>query len=147
VTVGFSSSGRASNGEAVRWDASGIHPLTDSPGPFTSVANGISGNGSIIVGRESFSSTLDEAFVWDPLGGLQNLRLYLTARGVDLTGWHLNEATAISEDGSTVVGFGTDPAGNAEGWVAVLPEPACPLAMAALATLGVRRRNRRRRSS
>jgi uncharacterized membrane protein len=123
IAVGFSTSGRATNGEAVMWDATGVHPLSANPGPFTSVANGISQDGSIIVGRQSFTSSLDEAFVWDADNGLQNLRLLLASRGVNLAGWRLDEATGISPDGSTVVGFGTNPSGQTEGWVAVLPEP------------------------
>jgi hypothetical protein len=48
--------------------------------------------------------------------------------GLDLTGWSLNRANAISADGLTVVGFGTNPNGLTEAWIASLdgepvPEP------------------------
>jgi hypothetical protein len=43
--------------------------------------------------------------------------------GAALTGWQLSEATAISDDGLTIVGFGTNPLGNTEAWVATIPEP------------------------
>jgi hypothetical protein len=43
--------------------------------------------------------------------------------GPALAGWKLDEATAISADGLTIVGTGTNPSGNTEAWVAFLPEP------------------------
>ena len=41
------------------------------------------------------------------------------------TGWKLVEATAVSADGNTIVGWGTNEAGDTEAWVVVLatPEP------------------------
>ncbi|TKJ32311.1 MAG: hypothetical protein CEE38_23425 [Planctomycetes bacterium B3_Pla] len=41
--------------------------------------------------------------------------------GLDLTGWALTYAQGISADGLTIVGYGTNPAGNIEGWIATLP--------------------------
>ena len=40
---------------------------------------------------------------------------------VDTTGWKLTHATAISGDGRTIVGYGTNPSGQTEGWVLELP--------------------------
>lgn len=135
ISVGFSSSTRAFNGEAVLWDATGVHPLTDTPGPFTSSANGISDDGSIIVGIESYSSTFEEAFIWDSSNGMRSLRLVLMDHGVDLTGWKLYEATNISGDGRTIVGYGTNPSGATEAWVVTVPEPVLGLLLPAAAML------------
>ncbi len=68
----------------------------------------MSGDGSIIVGQ-SISANGVEAFIWDETSNaMQIIRDGLIGDGFDLTGWtNLRDATAISTDGSTVVGFGT----------------------------------------
>ena len=58
------------------------------------------------------------------------------AYGIDLTGWLLLQATGISDDRSTIVGWGLNPAGNTEAWVAVIPEPSST-SIALLAALGL----------
>ena len=47
----------------------------------------------------------------------------LTAYGLDLTGWELDEGKGISADGRVIVGLGHNPSGFDEGWIAVIPEP------------------------
>jgi len=42
--------------------------------------------------------------------------------GLNLSGWTLEGATGISADGDTIVGDGTNPMGNPEGWIATIPE-------------------------
>jgi len=37
-------------------------------------------------------------------------------------GWTLNRATAISGDGRTIAGIGTNPQGQTEAWIVILPE-------------------------
>ena len=60
--------------------------------------------------------------------------------GLDLTGWLLTHPLGISDDGRTIVGYGTNPAGQTEGWVATIPEPSTGLLLAAgFVGLGVRR--------
>ena len=43
--------------------------------------------------------------------------------GLDLSGWVLTAATAVSYDGKTIVGYGINPDGNPEAWIAQIPEP------------------------
>jgi hypothetical protein len=43
-----------------------------------------------------------------------------------LAGWSLEDATAISADGRTIVGLGTNPDGNTEAWLARLAAPTAP---------------------
>jgi hypothetical protein len=50
--------------------------------------------------------------------------------GMDLTGWTLERATGVSADGITIVGYGTNPYGFTERWIAVIPEPASFLLLA-----------------
>ena len=42
---------------------------------------------------------------------------------LDLGGWELEEAFGVSADGLIVVGYGANPDGRTEGWIARLPEP------------------------
>jgi probable HAF family extracellular repeat protein len=142
VVVGQSDS--ALGAEAFRWTAAtGMVALGDLPGGFfSSAALAASADGSIVVGWSNTGGpVLEEAFIWDPLNGMRNLRDVLIAQGDDLTGWRLEQATGISADGTTIVGWGRNPAGQIEGWVATLgpavpiPEPAS-LVLALLAGLG-----------
>jgi len=74
------------------------------------------------------------------------LQQYLEQLGLDLTGWTLEEATAISDDGRAIVGYGTNPDGFTEGWYAVIPEPStAALVTCGLLALGSRRGLRARR--
>ena len=129
--------------EAFLWDATnGMRGLGDLPGgQFRSLALGVSADGSAVVG---YGDDADgpEAFLWTEAGGMQALADVLTARGLDLGGWDLWRATAISADGRTIVGWGTSPNG-VEAFQAVIPEPGS----AALLGLGlVALASRRRRS-
>jgi hypothetical protein len=56
--------------------------------------------------------------------------VFTVDHGLDLTGWTLTEASHISADGRKIVGYGTNPDGNTEGWLAVLPAPAAMTAAA-----------------
>ena len=122
VVVGYSAS--ASGGEAFRWTlATGMVGLGDLPGgSFYSSAEGISADGSVVVGQSYTESGL-EAFIWNQTDGMQNLQdMLVTDYSLDLTGWHLEHATAISDDGLTIVGHGINPDGNEEAWLATLWE-------------------------
>jgi hypothetical protein len=52
---------------------------------------------------------------------MQSIEDLLTADGVSFAGWHLLSATGISGDGSTIVGFGSDPTLNTQGWIVRYP--------------------------
>ena len=61
--------------------------------------------------------------------------------GLDLTGWSLLRATAVSGDGNTIVGTGTNASGEQEAWIAIIPEPTTGLLVAVgLAGLAATRR-------
>ena len=105
--------------------------LGDLPGGgqfSNSYAFGVSENGSVIVGQGETGLGF-EAFVWDGMNGIRNLRDVLISQGDDLTGWRLDRANGISADGNIIVGSGINPAGQPEAWLARLspvsvPEPA-----------------------
>lgn len=93
--------------------------LGDLPGGrFFSQALGVSADGSVVVGRGNSSSSLgDEAFIWDETNGMRSLQNLLESEGIDLAGWNLLNAAAISNDGLSIVGTGINPGGNREAWL------------------------------
>jgi probable HAF family extracellular repeat protein len=125
-----------SGSQAFRWTAaSGMVGLGD---PAVS-AHGVSSDGSVIVGIASAPpAPVDgQAFYWSEALGVIILRDLLIANGAaNLTGWNLISAEDVSGDGLTIVGYGTNPAGETEAWVATIPEPSslafCAAAFAAL---------------
>jgi probable HAF family extracellular repeat protein len=133
VIVGNANS--AFGNEGFRWtQESGMIGLGDLPGGglfFNSYALGVSENGSIVVGigETDLASEAFEAFVWDSMNGIRNLKNVLISQGDDLTGWRLDRANGISADGTIIVGSGINPAGQPEAWLARLgpvtpiPEP------------------------
>ena len=55
---------------------------------------------------------------------MRELDVLLASYGIDLTGWRLTSANAVSADGLTIAGYGTNPSGNVEAWIArILPVP------------------------
>ncbi|MBL9130617.1 MAG: hypothetical protein JNG86_05425, partial [Verrucomicrobiaceae bacterium] len=115
--------GRAQNSSgqaAFRWtQAGGMQDLGDfSGGTYDAAARGVSGDGSIVVG---YGNNLGgkKAFVWDAAHGRRDLQAVLASEyGVQFAGWTLTSANAISPDGGTVGGEGTDPLGNTQAWMA-----------------------------
>jgi probable HAF family extracellular repeat protein len=117
VVVGYShcDAGR----EAFRWTpAEGMVGLGDLPGgAFNSMAHGVSADGAVVVGAGATPSG-DTACIWIG-GGLFDLQSFLVERyGLDLTGWRLTAAKLLSGDGQTIVGYGLNPDGEVEAWVA-----------------------------
>ena len=106
--------------------------LGDLPGgEFSSFPWAVSADGSVVVG---------DGFIWDSTNGMQNLRDVLVGLGLDLTGWTLRESY-ISGDGLTIAGSGTNPSGQREAWIAVIPEPSTSLLLGlGVAGLAVLRR-------
>lgn len=89
-------------------------------GSLQSMARDVSADGSIIVGDSG-----GDTFIWDKDNGMRSLKSVLEGQhGLDLTGWELDRAIGISDDGMTIVGDGKNPLGAVEGWIATIPEPA-----------------------
>jgi probable HAF family extracellular repeat protein len=112
--------------EAFRWtSSSGMVGLGDLPGGLLAgFANGVSADGSTVVGESSIGFEGEEAaFIWDAANGMRPLDQVLNGLGLDLTGWTLRQALDISADGRAIVGVGTNPDGQPEAWLVVIPEP------------------------
>jgi probable HAF family extracellular repeat protein len=90
---------------------------------INSLAWDVSDDGATIVGRAGSGKG---AVIWRSGLEMTSLQDILTTAGVDLTGWTLDSATGVSGNGLKIVGFGTNPDGNTEAWLADLegvPEP------------------------
>lgn len=119
-----------------------VQLLGELSGGEYSATSGISGDGSVIVGK-SGSTLGDQAAVWTTTGGVRSVGDILSLAGVSgHVGWTLSEATAISSDGSTIVGQGINPQGFAESWMATIPAPGGAAAFIALGTVALGRRRR-----
>jgi uncharacterized membrane protein len=112
---GVSRDGRVIVGEsgdqALRWVA-GAAPTGLG---ITGIARAASATGDVIVG-----SSGGEAMVWDEIHGPRLLSDVLFDQGVNLAGWTLSEAVAVSSDGHVVAGNGVV-GGVEQAWLARLP--------------------------
>ncbi|MCC8998148.1 MAG: PEP-CTERM sorting domain-containing protein, partial [Candidatus Contendobacter sp.] len=146
TVVGFSNSTN-SDFEAFLWtEAGGMVSLGDLPGGiFRSIAYGVSGDGSTVVGYSSSSANggNGEAFLWTETGGIRALRdVLINDFSLNLTGWTLDYALDISDDGQVIVGQGINPQGQGETWIAnlrqdpIINPPSIP-EPATLALLGI----------
>jgi probable HAF family extracellular repeat protein len=121
AVVGFSNSGDSIPKHAFRWTAGeGMTALGDMPGVYQTFATDVSADGHVIVGVGNTDQG-GVAFVWDPVSGMRSVKDVMEEDfGIDLTGWMLASDTAISDDGLTIVGYGTNPSGDTEGWIATI---------------------------
>jgi len=123
--------------KAFRWTAgTGMVELDTLPG--NSSASAVSADGSTIVG-----SLGSDGFIWDSTHGERVLSAVLTGLGLNIKGWTNLDAVGVSADGLTIAGYGTNPSGQQEAWIATVPEPTTGLlVMAGVLGLAVARRTR-----
>jgi probable HAF family extracellular repeat protein len=128
-----------------RWTmATGSQALPLLAGWNAGAAQATSFDGGIIGGyirSISGSSVLDHAAVWDAGGTCLDLNALLPALGMPLGGWVLSSVTGVSGDGKTLSGYGINPLGGTEGWIATIPGPSS-LAVMVLGGLAAARRSR-----
>src|SRR5262249_32636008 len=123
TVVGWGSSATEGT-RAFRWSGPGTYQsLGVLPGYERSSANGVSGDGSVVVGASLAGSgdIFRLAFRWTSAGGMQPL-------GVT-PGSSISEANALSRDGQVIVGVSTSPAsdvGDAFRWTASTGMQALP---------------------
>lgn len=92
-----------------------------------------SADGSLLAGTLSEEPTdaLTNPLVTAALSNGENgavgaLKPFLFSLGLDLAGWNLLTAEALSADGRVIAGNGVNPQGNEEGWVAQLDNVPAP---------------------
>lgn len=110
--------------EAFRWTATGgMVGLSFLPCDTWTIARAVSDDGSVIVGDPQITSCKC-VFIWDAQHGIRDLLNVLTNDyGLNLSGWQLCRATALSYDGNIIVGYGVNPSGQTEAWIANLAPP------------------------
>ncbi len=105
-----------------RWTAAtGMVDLGKPAGALGSEAWGVSADGSVVVGDAALPGNIVPT-IWDESHGMRNLVDVLVDLGLgsEMAGWDLEQAIAVSADGTTIVGWGYNPAGDQEAWVAHL---------------------------
>jgi probable HAF family extracellular repeat protein len=81
-----------------------------------------SADGTTVIGYSQTSSGR-RPFIWTAETGMVDIQVLLsTEYGVDLTGWNFDWVSDLSEDGTKIVGSGTNPDGDYMGWLAVLEQ-------------------------
>ena len=135
VVVGVSSN-TSNQYEAFRWTQAtalvGLGFIRGGGSAPYSYASGVNSNGSVVVGQSTDASNNIEAFRWTQATGIRSVSGLLTSAGVNLGGWSLTSANAISADGQFIAGQGTNPSGNGQAYVVryidstVSPTPSTP---------------------
>ena len=120
------SAGRAipSQSDAVRWDDGHLSRLPRVNGTVRRCsAGGVSAAGEIIVGSCFLGQGNGSvATVWDRWSGARRIPDVLEEDfGLDLNGFTVSVATDVSDDGTTIVGYGSNRDGWQEAWLARIP--------------------------
>jgi probable HAF family extracellular repeat protein len=144
TVVGFTGSDRTRR--PFRWQNGVAQDLGEVVGgPIEGIAYDVSADGNTVVGAGNLpvGGSPHSAWLWDPVHGMQNLHTLLTQQyGLDLDGWTLYSATGVSDDGTTIAGYGKNPAGEVQGFLAVVPEPTAPVGSALACLALLKRRSR-----
>jgi probable HAF family extracellular repeat protein len=114
-----------------RWTSGGS---TNIPG---GIPTATSGDGHAAVGQSA-----GLASVWDRTNGWRDLEatlISLYSLDSELAGWQLIEATGISDDATTIVGYGTNPGGDTEAWAVALPPNFFPAELAIIPAMSTNR--------
>ena len=145
VIVGFGNSSPFGT-QAFRWTPAGIAGLPAGGTLYPRHATAVSDDGNVVVGSASHlvSPFNSEPFIWDPINGTRSLIAVLTAGGADLTDWSNLWVEDISPDGLRIVGYGMNPAGANEAFIATIPEPGAVPSLAVAAASLLRRARRAR---
>ncbi len=114
------------------------------PGDTASIANDVSGDGTIVVGVSdstgvsgptgdilgvSYDAATSHAFRWTQATGIKDLRQLLIDAGVDMTNIRLSSANGISKDGQVIVGAGIfpgTPSGSTSAYLVRYCDGPCP---------------------
>ncbi|KKM85737.1 hypothetical protein LCGC14_1286040 [marine sediment metagenome] len=130
IVLGY---GQTKNGIRSFWQAN-----RPTPGPHITMiripsgwgvldmeAYGMTSDGQSIVGSYWNTSQIAHTFFADKNGQVYDIQERLENAGIDMSGWTLNRASDLSDNGRTIVGWGTNIRNSVpsakEGWVAFMP--------------------------
>ena len=115
--------GVAASFRAVLWDERGVVALGFEPGGYGSRLQDVSADGTVGVGQAGDAEEILHAAIWTAANGFQDLREVLVRLGLGgaVAGWFLDEANAISADGTVIAGVGHDPDRRTQAYVVTLP--------------------------
>jgi hypothetical protein len=120
--------------QTLRWTSAGgavgFGPTFGGP-LIGNEAKACDSSGGILVGNAWWNYT-QQGLLWTPELGVASLRATLVANGASQAAAWTMYAEDITPDGGTVVGWGTNPSGQSEAWIATLP----PLGPASFCTAG-----------
>lgn len=134
--------GRATNGRAAYWtEATGTVPLPALQRLSQGYAFAVTPDASAVVGVD-IDGADEIAFLWTPQDGIRPLAdVLLQDHGLDTSGFILERATGISDDGLAICGIGRYEGTSLErAWRVTIPAPPTASALAALAMISRRRR-------
>ena len=95
--------------QAFRWtESDGLVSLGNLGPGLQSGARAMSDDGTVIVGYSDVAGGGGTGFHWDATDGMQSIADYLTAGGLDVSGWDFTNADQISADGRSMAGNGND---------------------------------------
>jgi hypothetical protein len=130
TVVGGASSGDGNVVGVFRWTAEAGMVSLGLPSGLSPVFGGggvsMSADGSTMAVTTRHEDGRRELFVWQEETGLRNLREILeqdVEAAASLQGWELRAILDISYDGRTLAGYGFNPQGRAEAWIAILDPP------------------------
>jgi probable HAF family extracellular repeat protein len=127
IIVGFCTT--AAGTEGFLYSHGIMRPLGGVPGAGVHTeAHAVSASGRVMVGLVQGAGgggppPLPGAGIWTQRDGWRTLPDYLNSLGLgpQISGWFLDDATGISDDGRTIVGTALSPGNITQGWVAVIP--------------------------
>jgi probable HAF family extracellular repeat protein len=121
VVGGSTTANNIHNSEAFRWTQNrGMVGLSYLSGHNYSNPGAVNGDGSVVVGCSGLNGNCDQAFLWTAVDGMKSVQALLSAEGVSTAGWTLTSAQGVSADGQVIVGYGVDPNGRTQSWIAKL---------------------------
>lgn len=108
---------------ATRWTGTtGLQELGTIAGFDQSLAVDVNGNGTVVIGYTGEPGSIENsAFYWTEARGMLSLDAVLNDLGLLPDGWRTQVATGISDDGHVISGYGINPDGVQQGFVAVIP--------------------------